>query len=325
MSGPATLIGPEDEEVHASENVWHCEGSWFAFHLGEQGLAGWFYHLFRPNLGLASGGVWVFDPTTTVCFEAPYFLNLTLQPVPRNLTLTNVTWPDGSRQSAVGDLLEEEIRMPGAFRLEYEDGDALGLDLTYVPVNPPWVTSRGDPPVAYRFEQLCRVTGTLVVHGRSSQVDCLSLRDHSWGPRPESSAIRGKPPVGDIEALSSRPVVYFYGAASPSDAFFVTTYAPGFLLRDGQRQALVDARQEIHRDQRTGAITDITVTMSDVIGRQSVAVGHVLSHIMRPAGSQLSLLHHVAWTLDGMPGWGDLQDVWPVDLWSACRRSQRAG
>ena len=34
------------------------------------------------------------------------------------------------------------------------------------------------------FDQAGHVTGTMVLHGEEIPIDCYSVRDRSWGPRP---------------------------------------------------------------------------------------------------------------------------------------------
>ena len=46
-----------------SDRWWETETAWFSFHHPERRLGGWFYSMFRPNIGTVAGGAWVWDDT----------------------------------------------------------------------------------------------------------------------------------------------------------------------------------------------------------------------------------------------------------------------
>src|SRR5918992_250048 len=80
---------------------------------------------------------------------------------------------------------------------------------------------------AHHFDQVGRVRGSIVLHGDSLPIDCLAMRDRSWGPRPENRP---------------RQAAYVTGAASADHAFLAVTnpgpegdrVAYGFLRREGR-------------------------------------------------------------------------------------------
>ena len=50
---------PEDDAFHTavmSDRWWETETAWFSFHVPERRLGGWFYSMFRPNIGTVAGG-----------------------------------------------------------------------------------------------------------------------------------------------------------------------------------------------------------------------------------------------------------------------------
>src|SRR3546814_12377958 len=64
------------------------------------------------------------------------------------------------------------------------------------------------------LDQLGRVTGQLVLHGRTIPIDCIEMRDRSWTPRRETSSRTRRG--------------YTYGADGDGRGFYVaTSVAPG--------------------------------------------------------------------------------------------------
>lgn len=306
--GCEALFGPADDAFHPGADPWHTEGSWWSFCVPGRKLGGWIYHLTRLNLGLASGGAWLWDERTRNCFEAPYFLNQVVQPLgDRPRDLNDFRWPDGVSLKT----LEPTKR----YRLQFTDAPRLSLDLEYEAAAEPWVSVSGSPAKPFRMEQLCRVRGEVVLHGERIAVDCHAFRDHSWGVRREQTQ-SASPATGPFE---QRPVIYLFGHAGPALGFFVMG-GGGYLVRDGRRLNLVAAAQRIERDASDGHIARITVEAKDREGRSMTANGRTLSWILRPSNSGVALVHLVEWAIDGQRGWGELQDVWPYDTWAAYRR-----
>jgi hypothetical protein len=308
--GYETLLTPGDDDFHPGADPWHTEGSWWSFCVPERRLGGWIYHLTRSNLGVASGGVWVWDERTHDCFDAPYFLNQLIQPLPAGKRdLNDFRWPDGVSLKTLEPL--------SRYRLAYSDGARLSLELEYRGVSAPFVSATGTPPKPFRLEQLCRVTGQLVLRGERIPIDCLALRDHSWGVRREQQLSAPGAPA-DPAALARRPVVYLYGHCSAEDGFFVMG-AGGYLLREGRRVDLASVTQTPERDAR-GRVARIVIEGRDRDGRALRPEGRTLSCLLRPSNSGVALVHLVEWRIDRNTGYGELQDVWPYDLWATYRR-----
>ena len=316
--GLESLVGPSDDDFHPGADPWHTEGSWWGFSVPERRIGGWIYHLTRLGLGVASGGVWVWDDRATSCFEAPYYRNEVIQPLPPGPhNLNDFRWPDGVALRT----LEPMQR----YRMQYRDRDLIELDLEYCGISAPYVSANGSPPRPFRLEQVCRVTGTLALRGERIAVDCLAMRDHSWGIRKEQTlsttptALIGR---DELARLDQRPVVYFYGNASADEAFFVMGPG-GYLTHKGVRHDLAQVRQTIRRNAANDHIETIVVEGTDTAGRALHAEGRALSCIDRPSNSGLGMIYVVEWNINGHAGYGDLQDIWPIDLWSAFRAARR--
>ena len=170
---------------------------------------------------------------------------------------------------------------------------------------------------AHHFDQFGRVTGTLRLHGERIAVDCLAMRDRTWGPRPETRP---------------RQAAYITGAASESHAFLaVTNTAPdgddaiayGFLRRDGETVGLAAGRRTVLRDDEHGWVREIVVDAIDAHRRPLHAVGTPVSRMIVNRHTFIDINSLVRWDLDGAVGWGEDQDMWPVHTFAARRRQHR--
>jgi hypothetical protein len=310
--GDEMLLTQADDGFHPGGDIWQTEGSWWSFNVPERRIGGWIYHLTRLGQGVASGGVWVWDDKSASCFEAPYYLNHYHQQFAAGShDLNDFCWPDGTCLQTIKPLEK--------YRLAFEDRDLIALELDYQALTVPYVSAAGEPRKPFRLEQPCRVTGDLRLHGEHIVVDCIGMRDHSWGIRREGTLAPTPLAEQNLADAASRSVIYLFGTASAQAGFFVMA-THGYLMRDGVRRDLARIEQIVTRDPASGQIAAIIVTGSDDTGREFAATGTPLSMIMRPSNSGLGMIYTIRWDFDGATAWGELQDIWPVDLWSAYRR-----
>ena len=310
----ARALSAADDDFHPGDSPWQTEGSWWCFFARERQLAGWIYHLTRPNLGIASGGVWVWDSTCHLWYEVPYFGNWNFQLLddsPRDLN--HFIWPDGVALDTLDPLRR--------YHLSFHDGELLDLDLTYEGVMEPYVACAGDTPTPFRFDHPSRVTGEVVLRGERIAVDSFAMRDHSWGVRPDAPNT-GRTLIADPAALAERPAPYLWATASTDDAFFVMG-GKGWLVRGDTRAALTVVEQRLERDPTTGLLRSIAIEGNDESGRVLHASGVAQSIITRPSGSGIGFTAAIDWSIDGVSAIGDVQDVWPLDAWSTFRTWQR--
>jgi len=302
-----------DDEFHfdqMSDRWWETETAWFAFCAPDRKLGGWLYSMARPNIGTIAGGCWIWDDTATLPWEVPYSANYTALRLPKDQKLTDIQFPTGVRIKALEPLTR--------YALGFEDGDLLKLDLTFDAVMPPRALRKGDSSFKHlnHFDQFGHVTGTIVLHGETIAIDCLAIRDRSWGPRPEHRP--GKS-------------AYVTGIASKDDAFLAVTkwnddtdpVAYGFLIQDGVTGDLVEGRRIVERDPEQGWVNRITIEAKDEHGRDLLAVGRRLSGIIINRHSFIDSNGLIEWDINGKIGHGEDQDMWPVSRWSAFRRDAR--
>ena len=189
----------------------------------------------RPNAGASSGGAFVYDDGGWLPWELPYYGFLWHQPLPDPLDLRAVEFSNGVSVRAL------EPGMVYDLGYRFRDQDDFVADLHFEGISPPVPHLAGAPPFtgSSHYDQHGRVTGELRLLGERIPVDCISVRDRSWGRRPEHLGRRSR-------------FSYCFGATSTNDAFLAFCRPPnhvdeteeltsGYLIRDGEVRRLVSA------------------------------------------------------------------------------------
>jgi len=306
----ATFTDADDHFHFATmgDDWWATETAWYSFHIPDRHLGGWFYSMFRPNIGTVAGGCWIWDNDAHLPWEALYSANYTALELPAETDLADCVLPTGVSMR----VLEPGMR----YALGFDDGDRLQANLTFSGVMPPEPLSGAESTFgkASHFDQLGRVVGEIVLHGESMTVDCIGMRDRTWGRRPENRP---------------RQAAYVTAAADASNGFLAVTnvrpegdkVAYGFLRRDGRTETLVDGEREVERDSDSGWINRIAINARDATGRELIASGIPVSRIIVNRHTFIDINSLVRWDIDGVEAWGEDQDMWPVHRWARTRRA----
>ena len=305
-----TAFTARDDGFHFAEmggDWWATETAWFSFHDPARRLGGWLYTLVRPNIGTVAGGCWIWDDTAHLPWEVLYSANYSALPLPRDQDLTDCDLPTGLSIKVIEPCMR--------YALGYSDGERLQADLRFEGVMPPApLTAVGSTfGSAHHFDQLGRVTGELLLHGEPIAIDCIAMRDRTWGKRPEDRP---------------RQAAYVTGAADATHGFLAVTnprpdaerVAYGFLLRDGRTASLAAGERRVERDPRAGSITRVTLEARDVEGRELIAIGVPISRIVINRHTFIDVNTLIRWDLNGALAWGEDQDMWPVHRWARMRR-----
>jgi len=302
-----------DDRFHFAEmgdDWWATETAWFSFHHAERRLGGWLYTLVRPNIGTVAGGAWVWDDSASLPWEVLYSANYSALELPRDQDLDDCRLPTG-----VAIKVLEPCRR---YALGYDDADRLQADLRFEAVMEaePLTAVASTFGGAHHFDQFGRVSGAVTLHGERIPIDCIAMRDRTWGRRPENRP---------------RQAAYVTGAAGPDHGFLAVTntraegdiVAHGFLRRDGSTVKLEGGERRIERDPREGWVTHVTVTARDATGRELTATGVPVSRIIINRHTFIDVNSLMRWDLDGAVAWGEDQDMWPVHRWARMRRERR--
>ena len=305
-----------DDHLHSFEPAadW-TETLWFSFHVPERDWAGWLYAQVRPNIGTVTGGAFVYGPGFTGPWEQPYYGWFSHHPIPEPLDLTDVQFKSGFSLRCL------EPGMRYALGYQFRDMKDFVADLEFEGLVPPVPHVQGAPPFigSTHYDQPGRLRGTIEVDGERVDVDCVSVRDRSWGRRPER--------IGRSTRLS-----YAFGSCTPNDAFLAFCVPPqdaplseeetltsGFLFRDGVLRRLQSARRRVTRDPAHGGVSTIEIEAEDTDGRALHALGRARSCLFLPSNS-LCINTFLRWEIDGQEGWGEDQDVWSMAHFYDLRR-----
>lgn len=316
---PPTTFTPEDDDFHAAtDETWFTEACWFSFHVPERKLSSWLYGFVRPNVGICTASVFVYDETGSAPYEALFHEHQQAQPLPRDRDLRDFRFPEGYQVK----MLEPMHR----YQLSYQKADLISVDLKFEEIMEPHQFSKDSDQFGTRgsnhahFDQFGHLTGTLVLRGESIPVDCYSIRDRSWGPRTDSTP-----------AYASR-LCYDYGCTRDGNGFCTfstqsevgeggsSAINHGFWLNNGKRLQVVEGVRTIERNARHPWATKVVLELLDVEGNRHRAVGRELSHFLFTPARWITSITFMEWDIDGKKGWGEDQDLWRYDEYSLRHR-----
>lgn len=303
---------PRDDRTHFAEmgdDWWATETAWFSFHHPERRLGGWFYTMLRPNIGTVAGGAWVWDDSAHLPWEALYSANYSALQWPQGQDLDDCRLPNG--------VSIKVLQACQSYALGYDDGERFSADLRFDGIMPPEpLTAVGSTfGSAHHFDQFGKVTGHITLHGERIDIDCIGMRDRTWGRRPEDRP---------------RQAAYVTGAADAGHGFLAVTnvraegdlVSYGFLRRDGRTVSLASGERILERDPAEGWVTRITLNGVDAEGRAFSAVGTPVSRIILNRHTFIDINSLIRWELDGATAWGEDQDMWPVHRWARLTRER---
>lgn len=293
---------PDDDRLHppVGDHPWWTETCWFSFDQPGEDVSATIYPLFRPNLGVCSLGVAVWDPSAHEPWLVPYSRTVWHLPMPTtDLTALRL-------QGLEIDRLEPLRR----YRVAYRDEGMCDLELEYTALRPPHGTVIGSG--IGHLDQPCRVVGEVVVQGRRITVDSIGMRDRTWSPRPDDR--RGT------------ATAYTYGHRDADEQFLVLTglqgnegsvlggLFSGYLVRNGVEAPLVDGTRRVV-ERRAGFPVRIEVEATDALGRRLEAVGTARNRLANQASpAQFAWMTMTSWQVSGAGELiGEDQEVWSPD------------
>jgi hypothetical protein len=307
-----------DDDFHdevLSDRWWESETNWFSWNVPERRMGGWTYAQVRPNANLCNGGVWVWDDTAALEWDLPYHVHYSgLQLPPRSVRdMRDFAWPTGVHTKVLEPLQR--------YAIDYDDAPDLELHLEFDAIMAPNPHPVGVAPFikGTHFDQAGHVTGEVVLHGERIAVDCYSVRDRSWGPRPMG---RPKRKPADAGARSrAGGIGYSFGVAGPRDAWLVYSTPSldgdpvvcGFLLRDGVYAHILRGERRLAVDPVAGWPVRMEIDAVDDAGRTLAVTGNAASRHWRGNGGD-TLFH---WQWDRCDGWGEDQSYFSRAIWRA--------
>jgi|TARA_B110000014_G_C20126308_1_gene600354 hypothetical protein len=307
------VFGIEDDALHghlSGDEWWFTETAWFSFHHPERKLGGWLYTMARHNIGTVAGGAWVWDDSAHLPWEVLYSSNYTALELPRDVDLRDCELPTGVK------IRVEEPKM--VYQVGFDDPGRLSVDLLFsAAVEPRPLVAKGSTfGKSAHFDQIGHLVGSVELHGEKIDIDCWSMRDRTWGRRPENRPRQG---------------AYVTGAGVGGPGFLAVTntrdgsdrIAYGFVQRGDVAVSLLDGERSVRRDRKNGWVTEVDLEAVDAAGQSFVVKGSSVSRIIINRHTFIDINSLIRWerTDTGEVWWGEDQDMWPVHRWSAASRS----
>jgi hypothetical protein len=289
--------------------------TWFwGFHVPEANLNCLLYCWVHPNLNVASSGLMIYKGFKLHHLAAELF-----------------DWYAYMDSAVVGD--GSDIRIPNGltakllepmrrWRLGFNDpvrDSMFDLDMTAL----------ADPIMRANnkhFEQSMRVTGDLVLRGERHRVNCVAIRDRSWGElRPEGH--NRLPPYTWVTGAFGEDFAFNVGAHDDParNPLWLSDYQvdrervfkDGWVWREGRALRLVTASMISHRDRDTLRPMRHEIDMTDTDGNRYHILGTITASApfcaFPNAVCQFALAR---WEMNGRVGWGESQEVkWNDYLW----------
>lgn len=292
------------------------ESAWFSLCVPEKLLDGFIYVNHRPNMRYSMGGVALWDAFGSQPYDCLYY-DWTLHPLPDEAQMFDFALENG--------FSIETVEPMKAYRIHYKGGglgyvgDYCDVDLTWESLIDPKELSLSDDAkwwMGDHYEQIGKMRGTVSVRGETTQVDCYSIRDHSWGPRRPKFIARSS---------------FAWGIASPTDAFCVWTAQElpheqdpligtneklrhGWYLKDGVLSELEEAERRVGRGE-DGLHISAEISGRDALGRKLAASGEIRSRLNFTGYPEMMISWALTdWTFDGKQAWGEEHDSIPIQV-----------
>ena len=321
MDTSVDILAPEDNFHAPPDDPWAFESYWFSFFVPEKKLMVYVYPWFRPTLGIAGGGVTAWDHRASVAWNIVHCDYNFQLPCPHVRALS-----EGTRLNLPQGITIQVLEPLKRYQLRYGH-PRFSLDVTFTAIHPANVVTRpigGSQLFAGRIDQCGRVVGQVIIEGEEYAVDCLSMRDRSWGTRRDDN--------------KDMNIGYYHATATDEDAFLVVANhsagtaaasndenAPivtGYLMQGGELHALIKGTATLKRNPQCAPM-ECEIQATDAAGRTLLALGSAVNWFaFQPYPGMFNWSSLAEWRFNSRVCVGELQNTWHPDGWRAFYRRQ---
>ena len=293
-----SMLTEADDRLHppANQDRWWSETCWFSFDQPGQDVSSTIYPLFRPNLGVCSLGMYLWDGSAHEPWRVLY-----------GRCYWHLAMPDTDlTELRLEGLSYDRLEPLRRYHIAYRDGDLIDLDLEFTALREPHEAGIGNG--VGHLDQPGRIVGRINVRGRAIDIDTIGMRDRTWSPRPDDRRGPGTAyTYGHVDADEQWLVLT---RLEGNDGAFISGVFTGYLVRDGVHAPLADARRRVV-ERRDGYPTRIEVEATDTLGRRLEATGTTCNRLANQATpSQFAWMSMTNWDVGGRSMIGEDQEVW---------------
>jgi hypothetical protein len=312
-------LHPEDTFHAPPDDPWAFESFWFSFFIPEKRVMVYVYPWFRPTLGIAGGGVIAWDNRASVAWNLLHCDYSFQLPCPNLQALVH-----GNKLHLPHGIIIQVLEPLKTYALSY-DHPNLSLHVTFTAIHPANIATRpigGSQLFAGRIDQCGRVVGEAVIEGEEYAIDCLSMRDRSWGTRRDDN--------------KDMNIGYYHATLSDRDAFLVVAnhavseigasndenapIATGYLMEDGVLRPITEGTATLGRNSQCTPI-DCAIQATDAAGRKLRASGSAINWFaFQPYPGMFNWSSLANWQFNSRVCVGELQNTWHPDRWRAFYR-----
>lgn len=305
----------EDEFYHGvGEPVDSLTETWFwNFHVPEAAINCFAYCWVHPTLKVVTSGLMVYQGMKTSHLQAELFDIRDYMSMDAVGDGSDIQLPNSMRMQTIVPL--EHVRMT------FDDPQretSINVDMRAVGV--PIMRANNK-----HFEQVMHVTGDLVLRGATYKVDCLAVRDRSWGePRPENH--NPAPPYTWVTGTFGEEFAFNVGSHDDPDRdpeWKDVMPVPARIFNDGwvvvkgeQRRVRNSSKITVRTPDRRSPIAH-DYTFEDEQGDSYHITGKLIAQA--PWGGWSNMTCHlglVEWDWNGKKGYGESQEVqWNDYVW----------
>lgn len=309
----------DDEQIHFNDKTENphyslTETQYFGFFVPEKNIHCFTWIWCHPNLNVVTGGTMAWQgikPRSQACelFDYRSFMSMDV-------------FSESFTKYKLDSGLELDMEEPGKrFRLRYDDPVRNNsFDVVQSAVSDPMVW-----PTSKHFEQVMRCKGHITLRGETHEVDCLSIRDRSFGEYRVEESVPNMPPLywitGAFDEAFSFCVV---GMDDPEqDAFWKNDFPVaassgfrfGWIIVDGQKSAIRSASIRTEYDRKNLFVSKMDLLIADTSGREFGVSGDVGAAVPFEAWMNvrvpIALTH---WRCDDKVGVGEIQSLQYTDF-----------
>lgn len=305
----------EDEYYHGTGPAGAAlTETWFwNFHVPEVAINCFAYCWVHPNLQVVSGGLFIYRGITSshlACEVFDYHDYLPMDVVGDGRV---IAFPNGLRIEAVEPL--RHVRMtyddPARDSAFVVDCHALGVPIM-----------RANNK---HFEQVMHVTGKLTLRGAEHAVDCVTVRDRSWGElRPEANV--PVPPYTWVTGAFGRDFAFNIGshddpARVPAWLGIVDPpvriFKDGWVWSEGEHRRIVSSSKLTRREGPRHAPVSHVYEFEDEKGVTYAVTGQIIGQTEWGGWSNMTChCGLVEWSWNGRTGYGESQECsWNEYSW----------